>query len=82
MCKYNVPGHAHPGLLPSATPLTVSPPLTDPQCFGGAGGLRSPVYRKLKAFLLDVENEYDNFCNREAIEACGHIYTPLNFTMS
>ncbi|KAJ8523630.1 hypothetical protein ON010_g17488 [Phytophthora cinnamomi] len=43
--------HAHPGLLPSATPLTVSPPLTDPQCFGGAGGLRSPVYRKLKALF-------------------------------
>ncbi|KAL4087945.1 hypothetical protein PRIC1_012376 [Phytophthora ramorum] len=91
LCKYNVPGHIHPGREPiPATP----PPRATPfhtktsksphgeKLFGLAENPKSPVYRQIEQLLEQLEGEYDTFERRSELVDCCDGAKPATFTSS
>ncbi|KAK1941988.1 Ankyrin repeat domain-containing protein 50 [Phytophthora citrophthora] len=92
LCKYNVPGHIHPGREP--IPATPSPPKPTPfhtktskspdgeKLFGHAENPKSPVYRQIEQLLDKLEGEYDAFERKAELADCRDASKPATFTSS
>ncbi|KAJ8571972.1 hypothetical protein ON010_g4861 [Phytophthora cinnamomi] len=92
LCKYNVPGHIHPGRTP--IPPTPPPPRATPfhtktsksphgeRLFGHAENPKSPVYRQIEQLLEKLEGEYDAFERKAELADCCDGAKPATFTSS
>ncbi|KAG2789952.1 hypothetical protein PC129_g18408 [Phytophthora cactorum] len=92
LCKYNVPGHIHPGRDP--IPATPAPPKVTPfhtktsksphgeKLFGHAENPKSPVYRQIEQLLEKLEAEYDAFERKAELADCCDGAKPATFTSS
>ncbi|KAG7382935.1 hypothetical protein PHYPSEUDO_004231 [Phytophthora pseudosyringae] len=92
LCKYNVPGHIHPGREP--IPATPTPPKATPfqtktskspqgeKLFGHAENPKSPVYRQIEQLLGKLEEEYDAFERKAELADCCDGAKPATFTSS
>ncbi|KAG3091239.1 hypothetical protein PI124_g16673 [Phytophthora idaei] len=92
LCKYNVPGHIHPGRDP--IPATPAPPKVTPfhtktsksphgeKLFGHAENPKSPIYRQIEQLLEKLEAEYDVFERKAELADCCDGAKPATFTSS
>ncbi|KAE8908431.1 hypothetical protein PF005_g18209 [Phytophthora fragariae] len=92
LCKYNVPGHIHPGRAP--IPPTLPPPRATPfhtktsesphgeRLFGHAENPKSPVYRQIEQLLGKLEIEYDAFERKAELADCCDGAKAATFTSS
>ncbi|ETP39112.1 hypothetical protein, variant 1 [Phytophthora nicotianae P10297] len=92
LCKYNVPGHIHPGREP--IPATPAAPKLAPfhtktsksphgeKLFGHAENPKSPVYRQIEQLLEKLETEYDAFERKAELADCRDGAKPATFTSS
>ncbi|CAH0474447.1 unnamed protein product [Peronospora belbahrii] len=92
LCKYNVPGHIHPGREPTrATPAPERTPqfqtktYESPQgekFFGHIESPKSPVYRQIEQLLEKLEGEYDTFKRKAELADCYDEGKSVAFTVS
>ncbi|KAF4031050.1 Fic/DOC family [Phytophthora infestans] len=92
LCKYNVPGHIHPGREP--IPATPAAPKVAPfhtktsksphgeKLFGHVENPKSPVYRQIEQLLGTLEAEYDAFERKTELADCCDGIKPATFTSS
>ncbi|KAG2521545.1 hypothetical protein JM16_006188 [Phytophthora kernoviae] len=92
LCKYNVPGHIHPGRAQiPATPAPVRTTLFrtttsksphGERLFGHPGNPKSPVYREIEKLLAKFEQEYDAFDRKSELADCCDGAKTATFTSS